>query len=116
MSEKKIETRGRPRVNSTPITVRLAPDLLSWLDAERAKLAPEPSRPEMIRHLVTRERALDLNDAVKDVLAAFILIQNYLRDEFICEECRTDPAEACVSCQAVDLEQRLELFKEWITD
>lgn len=49
MAEKKIETRGRPRVDSTPITVRLAPDLLGWLDAERAKLDPVPSRPEMIR-------------------------------------------------------------------
>lgn len=29
--------------------VRLQPDQLDWLDAERAKLDPVPSRPEMIR-------------------------------------------------------------------
>ena len=56
MAEKKIETRGRPRVDSTPITVRLAPDLLGWLDAERVKLDPEPSRPEMIRQILEGAR------------------------------------------------------------
>lgn len=49
MAEKKTETRGRPRINATPVTVRIPPDLLDWLDAERAKLVPQPSRPEMIR-------------------------------------------------------------------
>lgn len=29
--------------------VRLQPDMLAWLDAERAKLDPLPSRPEYIR-------------------------------------------------------------------
>lgn len=57
MSEKKVETRGRPRVDSKPITVRLQPDLLAWLDAERAKLDPEPSRPEMIRKMIENYRA-----------------------------------------------------------
>lgn len=40
---------GRPRTDAMPITVRVYPDMLAWLDAERAKLDPEPSRPEMIR-------------------------------------------------------------------
>lgn len=54
MSEKKIETRGRPRVDATPITLRLAPALLAWLDSERAKADDEPSRPEMIRRIIER--------------------------------------------------------------
>lgn len=36
--------------------VRLQPDLLAWLDAERAKLDPEPSRPEFIRQLIENLR------------------------------------------------------------
>ena len=56
MAEKKIETRGRPRVDSTPITVRLAPDMLDWLDSERAKQDDQPSRPEMIRRLLEQRK------------------------------------------------------------
>lgn len=36
--------------------VRLQPDLLDWLDAERAKLDPQPSRPEMIRIYLEERR------------------------------------------------------------
>jgi hypothetical protein len=43
---------GRPPVNSTTVTVRLAPELLDWVDTERAKIDPQPSRPEMIRLLL----------------------------------------------------------------
>lgn len=43
---------GRPRVDSTSINLRLAPALLAWVDAERAKLDPVPSRPEFIRNLI----------------------------------------------------------------
>ncbi|WP_281353112.1 hypothetical protein [Paracoccus litorisediminis] len=32
--------------------VRLHPDLLAWLDAEREKIVPPPTRPEMIRRLM----------------------------------------------------------------
>lgn len=52
MSEIGKKKVGRPAVNATPITLRLAPDLLAWVDAERAKLDPEPSRPEFIRGLL----------------------------------------------------------------
>lgn len=52
MSESEKKRMGRPPVNSTPITLRLAPNLLSWVDAERAKLDPEPTRPEFIRSLI----------------------------------------------------------------
>jgi hypothetical protein len=55
MSEIKKKV-GRPAVNSTPITLRLPPDLLSWVDTERAKLDPEPSRPEFIRGLIEAAR------------------------------------------------------------
>lgn len=43
---------GRPRTNATPITLRLPPDLLVWVDAERAKIKPEPTRPQFIRQLI----------------------------------------------------------------
>lgn len=60
MSTSKTEKNkgGRPRVDATPITLRLRPDLLAWLDAERAKLDPEPTRPEFIRQVLehTRDR------------------------------------------------------------
>lgn len=52
MSENEKKRMGRPPVNATPITLRLQPDLLAWVDAERAKLDPEPSRPEFIRKLI----------------------------------------------------------------
>lgn len=49
--------RGRPATGlGTLIGVRLQPDLLAWLDAERAKLVPEPSRPEMIRQMLEERR------------------------------------------------------------
>lgn len=52
MPESKKKKMGRPRVDSTPINLRLPPDLLAWVDAERAKLDPPPSRPEFIRQLI----------------------------------------------------------------
>lgn len=56
MSGSEKKRMGRPPVNATPVTVRIPPDLLAWLDAERAKLDPEPSRPEMIRSLIERAK------------------------------------------------------------
>lgn len=47
---------GRPRVDATPITLRLRPELLEWVDAERAKLDPEPTRPEFIRQVLEERR------------------------------------------------------------
>lgn len=42
--------RGRPATGKgVQVVVRLQPELLSWLDDERAKLDPEPTRPEFIR-------------------------------------------------------------------
>ncbi|WP_217630694.1 hypothetical protein [Paracoccus tibetensis] len=36
--------------------VRLHPDLLAWLDIERAKLDPEPTQPEMVRIYLEERR------------------------------------------------------------
>lgn len=36
--------------------VRLQPNMLEWLDAERAKLDPVPSRPEFIRSVLERQK------------------------------------------------------------
>lgn len=50
--------RGRPRTDSTPILVRLDPELLRAVDAWRLRrLAPKPSRPEAIR-LLLRDKLL----------------------------------------------------------
>lgn len=49
--------RGRPATGrGQTIGVRLHPDLLAWVDTERAKLTPEPSRPEFIRSLIERSK------------------------------------------------------------
>ncbi|WP_147393053.1 hypothetical protein [Paracoccus siganidrum] len=49
------QKRGRPAIGKgTPVQVRLQPDLLAWVDAERAKVKPEPTRPEMIRHILEK--------------------------------------------------------------
>lgn len=48
---------GRPATGKgTLIGVRIQPDALEWLDAERAKLDPQPSRPEMIRIFLEERR------------------------------------------------------------
>ena len=57
MSESLKKRMGRPPVNATPVTVRVPPDLLAWLDAERVKISPEPTRPEFIRQLIERAKA-----------------------------------------------------------
>jgi len=47
--------RGRPATGKgLTVGVRLQPDLLAWLDTERAKLDPEPTRPEFIRQALER--------------------------------------------------------------
>lgn len=56
MPQPEKKRMGRPPVNATPVTVRIPPDLLDWLDAERAKLKPEPTRPEFIRQMIVRAK------------------------------------------------------------
>ena len=49
--------RGRPATGlGTGVLVRLQPDHLAWLDAERAKIEPPPSRPEFIRSLIEKAK------------------------------------------------------------
>jgi hypothetical protein len=47
--------RGRPRVDSTSINVRLAPDALTSLDKWIAGQPDAPSRPEAIRRIVAEK-------------------------------------------------------------
>lgn len=54
MSETKKDKGGRPRIDATPITVRMPPAQLSPLDAWIADQPdPKPSRPEAIRVAVS---------------------------------------------------------------
>jgi len=46
-----------PTGKGVQVVVRLQPDALAWIDAERAKLDPEPSRPEFIRQLIERAKS-----------------------------------------------------------
>ncbi|PVE45620.1 hypothetical protein DDE23_20360 [Pararhodobacter aggregans] len=45
-----------PTGKGTLIGLRLQPELLAWVDTERAKLDPEPSRPEFIRQVLEDHR------------------------------------------------------------
>jgi hypothetical protein len=47
-----IKKTGRPRVDATPVTVRIPPDLLARLDAWIAAQPKPVSRPEAIRAIV----------------------------------------------------------------
>lgn len=49
-------SRGRPKVGATLVGVRIEPELLAWVDAEREKLDPVPSRPEFIRMTLEDKR------------------------------------------------------------
>lgn len=54
MSETK-NRGGRPRIDATPVTVRVPPDALAALDAWiSAQPDPKPSRPAAIRDLVEK--------------------------------------------------------------
>lgn len=54
MSETKKDKGGRPRVDATPITVRIPPTLLGPLDALVAEQPdPKPSRPDVLREALS---------------------------------------------------------------
>lgn len=57
MSETKKNLGGRPRVDATPITVRVPPELLAALDVacgdNPSQTDPPVGRPEMIRRILT---------------------------------------------------------------
>lgn len=56
MSETQKKRMGRPPVNATPVTVRIGPELLDWLDEQCASAEPHPSRPEMVRRILEGAR------------------------------------------------------------
>lgn len=56
MLSRKGKRGPAPTGKGTLVGIRLQPDLLSWLDDERAKLDPEPSRPEIIRVYLEERR------------------------------------------------------------
>lgn len=41
-----------PTGKGVQVVVRMQPDLLAWLDAQREQLDPPPSRPEFIRRIL----------------------------------------------------------------
>jgi len=58
---------GRPRIDATPVTVRVPPKLLAALDAFIADEPSAPTRPEAIRSLMSASlvmlKRLDPKDA-----------------------------------------------------
>lgn len=52
--------RGRPKVDATPITVRVPPEQLAAVDEWISSHEPDMSRPEAIRRLV--DQGLQRND------------------------------------------------------
>lgn len=47
-------SRGRPRIDATPVNVRLPPEQLAPLDAWISdQPEPKPTRPEAVRHALT---------------------------------------------------------------
>lgn len=53
MSETKPNKGGRPRVDATPLTIRVPPELLTSLDQWIVRQPePKPGRPEAIRRIV----------------------------------------------------------------
>lgn len=63
MSEQEKTVTARKKRGPAPtgkglqVVVRMQPDLLAWVDAERAKIEPEPTRPEFIRRLIEERKA-----------------------------------------------------------
>jgi hypothetical protein len=57
ISSAKKSSRGRPRVDATPVNTRFPPDELQALDDWIMRQGDELSRPEAIRRLVQRQIA-----------------------------------------------------------
>lgn len=55
----KKSSRGRPKADTTPVMVRMAPAELEAVDQFRRGLADVPTRPEAIRRLVQKGLAAD---------------------------------------------------------
>ena len=48
------KSRGRPATHGEPLTVRVSPEVLEALDAARAAMKIEPSRPDVLRFALTK--------------------------------------------------------------
>lgn len=72
MVESEKKRMGRPPVHATPVTVRIPPDLLAWVDAERAKIEPKPSRPEFIRQLIEERKGWIVNALTTEQLLEWL--------------------------------------------
>jgi len=54
---------GRPATGvGTLIGVRVHPPVLDWVDAERSKLEPAPTRPEFIRQIIEERMSIVVED------------------------------------------------------
>ena len=67
-------SRGRPRIDATPVNTRFPPDELSELDAWISRQDEELSRPEAVRRLV--KAALSPNSAGASMDVAIKRIRN----------------------------------------
>lgn len=47
-----MKSRGRPKVDTSPITVRMSDELIAQLDEVRRNADDLPSRPELIRRII----------------------------------------------------------------
>lgn len=90
--------KKRPAETGTLVGVRLQPDLLAWVDAERSKIEPEPTRPEFIRRAmllaVVLSRSVGSCKECSEPIGATDtrgLFQRFLRDEgaleWVCPNC-----------------------------
>ena len=57
------KARGRPKVGSTRVVVRLAPDQMAAVDAWIATQPDSPGRPEAMRRLATLAVSICQDDA-----------------------------------------------------
>ena len=57
-----------------------------------------------------------LDDQSIEALKAISIICKYLADQWIAEGCRTNPQWGCSSCEAVELDRRLQMLAAEIRD
>lgn len=49
-----------------------------------------------------------------DLMHAIEILREYLREDFIVEECRTSPEDGCPSCQAIVIDSHLNQLMELV--
>jgi DNA-binding response OmpR family regulator len=68
ISSARKSSRGRPRIDATPVNIRFPPDELSELDAWISRQDEELSRPEAVRRLVKAALSPNTAGASMDVV------------------------------------------------